>query len=114
MPCGVGTDGVSEASAARVGIRRIQSMINFKGSLRTIAGVTMFASTMLGIAATASAEGTAATTNAAATATAATATAATATAAPSGEAMPVGNLPGWKQIFSDDFATDVPLGQFPA
>ena len=34
-------------------------------------------------------------------------------AAPSGEAMPVGDLPGWKQIFTDDFTTDVPLGSFP-
>jgi hypothetical protein len=30
----------------------------------------------------------------------------------SGEAMPVGDLPGWKQIFTDDFATDVPVGGF--
>lgn len=35
-------------------------------------------------------------------------------AAASGEAMPVGNLPGWRQTFTDDFNTDVPLGQFPA
>jgi beta-glucanase (GH16 family) len=27
--------------------------------------------------------------------------------------MPVGDLPGWKQVFADDFATDVPLGSFP-
>ena len=33
--------------------------------------------------------------------------------APSGQAMPRGDLPGWKQIFTDDFRTDVPLGQFP-
>lgn len=33
---------------------------------------------------------------------------------PSGEAMPVGDLPGWKQVFTDDFAVDVPLGSFPA
>jgi len=26
--------------------------------------------------------------------------------------MPVGNLPGWKQIFSDDFNTPAPLGSF--
>src|ERR1700741_1268265 len=31
---------------------------------------------------------------------------------PSGVAMPKGNLPGWKQVFSDDFATSVPLGGF--
>ena len=24
-----------------------------------------------------------------------------------GDAMPVGDLPGWKQVFADDFATDV-------
>ena len=34
--------------------------------------------------------------------------------APSGENMPVGDLPGWKQIFTDDFTTNVPLGSFPA
>ncbi len=33
---------------------------------------------------------------------------------PSGEPMPVGDLPGWRQIFADDFTTNVPLGQFPA
>jgi hypothetical protein len=27
--------------------------------------------------------------------------------------MPVGDLPGWKQVFTDDFATAVPLGSFP-
>lgn len=32
---------------------------------------------------------------------------------PSGEAMPVGDLPGWKQIFTEDFRTDVPVGSFP-
>ncbi len=31
----------------------------------------------------------------------------------SGQAMPVGNLPGWTQIFTDDFTTDVPMGGFP-
>ena len=32
---------------------------------------------------------------------------------PSGQAMPVGNLPGWDQIFADNFAHDaVPLGSF--
>ncbi|HET9518624.1 MAG TPA: glycoside hydrolase family 16 protein, partial [Actinoplanes sp.] len=33
---------------------------------------------------------------------------------PSGRTMPVGDLPGWRQIFADNFATDVPLGSFPA
>jgi hypothetical protein len=33
---------------------------------------------------------------------------------PSGEAMPTGDLPGWHQIFTDDFAQDVPLGGFPS
>jgi hypothetical protein len=28
--------------------------------------------------------------------------------------MPVGDLPGWRQIFTDDFLTDVPLGSFPS
>lgn len=32
----------------------------------------------------------------------------------SGEPVPRGDLPGWKQIFVDEFGTDVPLGQFPA
>jgi hypothetical protein len=31
---------------------------------------------------------------------------------PSGAAMPVGNLPGWNQVFSDDFTTSVPVGGF--
>jgi len=31
----------------------------------------------------------------------------------SGECMPVGDLPGWQQIFTDDFKTDVALGSFP-
>src|SRR4051812_44898777 len=38
--------------------------------------------------------------------------AATTTLAPSGEAMPTGNLNGWKLVFSDDFPTDVPIGGF--
>lgn len=33
---------------------------------------------------------------------------------PSGEAMPVGDLAGWHQIFTDDFTQNVALGQFPA
>jgi hypothetical protein len=28
--------------------------------------------------------------------------------------MPVGNIPGWRQIFADDFTKAVPAGQFPA
>ncbi len=32
---------------------------------------------------------------------------------PSDEAMPVGDLPGWHQVFTEDFATAVPLGSFP-
>ncbi len=32
---------------------------------------------------------------------------------PSGEPMPTGDLPGWQQIFTDDFNTNVPLGSFP-
>jgi beta-glucanase (GH16 family) len=32
---------------------------------------------------------------------------------PSGQPMPVGNLPGWTQKFSDDFRTSVALGNFP-
>lgn len=27
--------------------------------------------------------------------------------------MPIGDIPGWHQVFADDFLTDVPLGQFP-
>jgi hypothetical protein len=37
-----------------------------------------------------------------------------ATVDPSGQAMPVGNLPGWTQVFADNFAEKVPLGSFPA
>jgi beta-glucanase (GH16 family) len=33
---------------------------------------------------------------------------------PSGLSMPDGDLPGWKQIFRDDFRNDVPLGSFPS
>ena len=33
---------------------------------------------------------------------------------PSGEPVPSADLPGFKQVFSDDFSTDVPLGQFPS
>jgi hypothetical protein len=33
---------------------------------------------------------------------------------PSGIAMPVGNIPGWRQVFTDDFTENVPLGDFPA
>src|SRR5437660_700572 len=32
---------------------------------------------------------------------------------PSTQEMPVGDIPGWHQIFTDDFTTDVPLGSFP-
>lgn len=32
----------------------------------------------------------------------------------SGEAMPVGDLPGWQQVFADDFTTPVALGSYPA
>ena len=40
-------------------------------------------------------------------------TALTGSAAPSGQAMPVGDLPNWKQVFTDDFTTSVPRGSFP-
>jgi beta-glucanase (GH16 family) len=33
---------------------------------------------------------------------------------PSGLSMPYGDLPGWRQIFRDDFRKDVPLGSFPS
>lgn len=32
---------------------------------------------------------------------------------PSGEAMPVGNLPQFRQIYTEDFTVDAPLGSFP-
>jgi hypothetical protein len=38
----------------------------------------------------------------------------TAVSSPSGESMPVGDVPGWHQVFADDFTTDVPLGSFPS
>lgn len=31
---------------------------------------------------------------------------------PSGVPMPSGNLPGWRQVFSDNFTTSVPVGRF--
>ena len=34
--------------------------------------------------------------------------------APSGQPMPIGDVAGWRQVFADDFTTDVPLGSFPA
>ena len=33
---------------------------------------------------------------------------------PSGEPLPVGDRPGWHQVFTDDFSTNVPRGSFPA
>lgn len=39
--------------------------------------------------------------------------AAPAAPASSGTAAPVGDLPGWRQVLVDDFATDVPVGGFP-
>lgn len=38
---------------------------------------------------------------------------ATAAADPSGFAMPVGNMPGWRQVFTDNFTENVPIGDFP-
>jgi hypothetical protein len=32
---------------------------------------------------------------------------------PSGIAMPVGNLPGWRQVFTEDFTSNVTLGNWP-
>jgi beta-glucanase (GH16 family) len=32
---------------------------------------------------------------------------------PSGQSLPTGDLPGWHQVFTDDFTTNVPLGSFP-
>jgi hypothetical protein len=37
-----------------------------------------------------------------------------ATSSPSGEALPSGDVPGWRLIFQDDFTTNVPTGRFPA
>ncbi len=39
---------------------------------------------------------------------------ASACTSPSGQAMPVGDLTGWHQVFTDDFTVDVPVGSFPA
>jgi hypothetical protein len=33
---------------------------------------------------------------------------------PSGKPMPVGDIPGWRQVFADDFTKDVRLGRFPS
>jgi hypothetical protein len=35
-----------------------------------------------------------------------------ATNSPSGEAMPVGDITGWKQVFTEEFTTDAPLGSW--
>ncbi len=35
-----------------------------------------------------------------------------ASGSPSGQAMPKGNLPGWKQVIAEDFATSIPRGGF--
>jgi hypothetical protein len=40
-------------------------------------------------------------------------TSAASSATASGVPMPVGNLPGWKQVFTDDFSTNVSAGSFP-
>lgn len=37
---------------------------------------------------------------------------ASATTSPSGEPMPLGDLPGWHQIFAEDFTKDAPLGSW--
>jgi hypothetical protein len=37
---------------------------------------------------------------------------ATTTSCVSGECLPVGDLPGWQQVFTDDFSTNAPLGSF--
>jgi Glycosyl hydrolases family 16 len=42
-----------------------------------------------------------------------TTTLSTPTRDPSGQVMPVGNIPGWRQIFTEDFNTNVPVGSFP-
>ncbi len=31
---------------------------------------------------------------------------------PSGQRLPIGDIPGWKQVFVEDFNTDAPLGSF--
>lgn len=40
-------------------------------------------------------------------------TASLASVAPSGVSMPAGNLPGWRQVFAEDFTSRVPRGGFP-
>ncbi len=35
-------------------------------------------------------------------------------ATPSGQTMPTGDIPGWHQVFADNFNQNVPLGSFPA
>src|SRR5690242_6385950 len=36
-----------------------------------------------------------------------------AAASPSAEPLPIGDLPGWRQVFTDDFLVDAALGAFP-
>ena len=38
--------------------------------------------------------------------------ASTGSVSPSGQPMPVGDLPGWHQVFADDFTTSFPVGAF--
>src|SRR2546430_16693316 len=45
---------------------------------------------------------------------ASSATTSTAAASASADAMPSGDLPGWRQVFSDDFTQPLEAGQFPA
>jgi Glycosyl hydrolases family 16 len=60
-----------------------------------------------------SASGATSPSTAASTATAGSASpSAPSTASAAAEPMPVGDLPGWHQIFADDFQTDVPVGGF--
>ena len=47
-----------------------------------------------------------------ATATATATPTSTATSAPTGTEVPVGDLPGWKQIWTEDFTRTAPLGSF--
>ncbi|WP_369053505.1 glycoside hydrolase family 16 protein [Kineococcus terrestris] len=42
-----------------------------------------------------------------------TTTATTPSTSSSATSMPVGDLPGWRQVFADDFTTPVPVGSFP-
>jgi beta-glucanase (GH16 family) len=117
---GTGTDATSSVSGAATRSGLIRSGVARVGTRITIASAPRVAARKkLLPAASPSPSPTATTTATVSPSPSPTATAtATATAnplvnSPSGVAAPVGDLPGWRQLYVDDFATAVPTGSFP-